>query len=77
MKSILNTISIIKLNIKSKDTIEWMEEMKNKTSLHIYKKFKEWKEENNIYDNTYSSELLFKLRSNTLELNKRIRYEYT
>ena len=66
---------IIKDKIKLKDTIYWHEDMRDKNTLNIYKNYKEFREESNLYDNTFSSEILYKLRSNTLELNKRIKFK--
>ena len=66
---------IVKEKIKIKDTLEWKNDMENKVTLHIYNKFKDFGEENKLYDNDFKSELLFKLRSNTLELNQRKKYD--
>ena len=69
----------IKRRVKNYDSGKWYEEMTTKTSLGIYRKFKKRVNDDRIYDNRKSSELLFRARSNTLALNveKRFRNENT
>ena len=57
--------------IRNKDSEEWKEELKQKTSLEIYRKHKDKFGDEGLYDNRRSSELLFQARTNTLELNGR------
>ena len=45
-----------------------------KTSLQIYKQFKNDFDEEEIYDNRPSSTILYKARTNTLQLNDRNRH---
>ena len=57
------------------DTEKWNEERNSKSTLAIYNRFKtSIKEENEIYDNTEESKLLFKARTNTLNLKWRDRF---
>ena len=64
----------IKKKIYEYDTRKWREEMETKSSLHIYKN---WKKEikQSPYRNNFQSVLLFKLRSNTLNLEVRNRFK--
>lgn len=58
------------------DTKKWKEEMERKTSLNIYRAEKQniGQKDETIYDNTIASTLLYKARSNTLQLNDRKRF---
>ena len=56
------------------DTERWKENMKSKSSLMIYRKFKLEIKEVKYYDNRESSNYLFQARSNTLDLNTRKRF---
>ena len=51
------------------DSGKWREELENKSSIEIYKQWKSEISEETIYDNTYASVILFKARSNSLNLN--------
>ena len=65
----------IKSKIREWDNKKWQEEMHNKTSLRIYRQQKpEIRSQEDVYDNTAASILLFKCRSNTLPLNDRKRF---
>ena len=55
----------IKRKINKYDSGKWYEDMQTKRSLSIYRKFKKEIKDEKIYDNTISSELLFRARSNT------------
>ncbi len=58
------------------DTEQWKQEMAGKTSLNIYREWKkEIKCENEIYDNTPASVILYKCRANVLPLNDRKRFK--
>ena len=58
------------------DSNKWYEEKSSKTTLGIYNLFKtSIKEETSIYDNTEESRILFKARTNTLNLNWRNRFK--
>ena len=59
----------IKRKINNYDSGKWYEDMQTKRSLSIYRKYKKEIKDEKIYDNTISSELLFRVRSNTLALN--------
>ena len=50
------------------DSEQWLEELENKKTLSIYKKYKTKIQEETIYDNSFGSKLLFRARSNSLEL---------
>ena len=62
--------------IDNLDTMLWREELGQKSSLVIYR---EWKKEIGnvdwIYDNTPASEILFRARTNTLNLRDRKRFK--
>ena len=60
--------------IREIDTDEWKEELKLRSTLSIYRKHKSKFGDEGIYDNRRSSELLFRARTNTLELFGRINY---
>ena len=61
--------------IRNYDTDIWKNDLYEKSTLHIYSKFKDYIQEENFYDNTFESMLLFRGRSNTLKLNWRRRFE--
>ena len=66
--------SWLKGRINEWDTIEWEQDINSKSSLHIYRRWKtEIKEEE--YFNDTASSFLFKLRSNTVNLNDRNRHQ--
>ena len=52
----------------------WKAELEMKTTLQIYKKFKNNFGDEEIYDNIPSSNILNKARTNTLQLNDRNRH---
>lgn len=65
----------IKLKTKDWDTEKWKEEMAEKSSMEIYRNFKEKiKGEEELYDNRPSSITLYKCRTNNLPLNNRNRF---
>ena len=53
----------------------WRQEMEEKSTLNYYRQWKKEPIEENIYDNTYNSVLLYQCRSNTNKLNWRKRFE--
>ena len=62
--------------IKEWDKECWMAEIETKKTLRIYQKYKkEIKTEKQIYDNTQASDILFQLRTNTLQLAWRNKYK--
>ena len=65
----------IKTRMKQWDTEEWKTDLESKSSTKIYRMFKTEIKEEKSYDNRFSSALLFRARSNTLELNTRNRYK--
>ena len=65
----------IKTRMKQWDTEEWKTDLESKSSAKIYRTFKTEIKEEKSYDNRFSSALLFRARSNTLELNTRNRYK--
>ena len=58
----------IKKKVREYDNKRWNENLEEKTSLEVYKKYKKKVEESNCYDNSKDSELLFKARANVLVL---------
>ena len=56
--------------IRKWDTEKWKRELENKDSLSIYRAWKKEIKEEKVYDNKYSSVLLFKARTRTLPLNE-------
>ena len=64
----------LKKKIEDKDTKDWKEELNNKTSLKIYREWKRTIKEETFYDNRPSSVVLFKCRTNNLELNDRNKF---
>ncbi|XP_043192465.1 uncharacterized protein LOC122365374 [Amphibalanus amphitrite] len=56
------------------DDKRWKEEVETKTSLRIYKRWKLKVKEDDVYDNTPQSRILFQARTNTLPLNSRKRF---
>ena len=51
------------------DSIKWYDDMLRKTSLGIYRRKKREIKDEKIYSNNRASELLFRARSNTIDLN--------
>ena len=65
----------IKKELKSWDTCKWRSEMESKSSLVMYRKYrKEIGGQEEVYDNRKSSDLLFRCRTNNLNLNDRCRF---
>ena len=66
----------IKRRIKIWDSEQWKKEVQEKSNLYIYKQFKLniWCEEQ-LYDNTTASVIMYKARTNNLNLNDRNRFE--
>ena len=65
----------IKIAIHKWDTMQWQKDLNEKSSLEVYSS---WKKEiggmDKVYDNTPSSVLLYKARTNVLPLNDRKRW---
>ena len=70
----LNSKEYLKQFMIKWDRNIWEDELEMKTSLQIYKKIKNDFGEEEIYDNRPSSTILYKARSNTLQLNDRNRH---
>ncbi len=67
--------NVIKQKVQDWDTDSWRQEMRDKSSLEIYRSQKtNIKSKEEVYDNTPASILLFKCRSNTLPLKDRQRF---
>ena len=64
----------IKEYMRKWDEEKWKEEMESKTSIKIYRKYKLHIEEDQIYDNTQASTILYQARTNTLQLSDRNRF---
>ena len=65
----------LKRKIEKWDWREWSKDVNGKTTLGIYKKFKDSIKEEKIYNNSYSSVLLYQCRSNSIKLNWRKAFE--
>ena len=65
----------IKRKIRNEDTRQWQEEMENKVTLSIYKKWKKEIKEEQVYDNRPSSVIWYRARSNCLNLENRNRHQ--
>ena len=72
----ISTLSFGKMKTIARkwDTRKWIEDMKEKRSLKIYREFKKEIKEEKYYDNRESSKYLFLARSNTLPLNIKRKY---
>ena len=57
------------------DSEKWHNELRDKSSIVLYKTFKLAIKEEKVYTNDFESVILFKIRSNTLKLNWRKRFE--
>ena len=78
-------MNVIDLELRSKEEIkqkviiwdneQWTSEIKTKSTLLLYRNFKDKIQEEDIYDNRPSSTILYKARSNTLPLNDRKRHK--
>ena len=79
MMKLLRITNIYEENIKDKmieyDNECWKSGMSSKNSIEMYRIYKDKIKEENIYENSKKSELWFKLRSNTINLNIRKRFE--
>ena len=64
--------SWLKGRVNEWDTMEWEQNINSKSSLHIYRRWKTEVKEEEYFNDTASS-FLFKLRSNTVNLNDRNR----
>lgn len=65
----------IKKNVRAWDTNEWKNELEEKSSLRLYKLWrKELGGQESVYDNREASVILFKARSNNLNLGDRKRF---
>ena len=64
----------IRKTVNRYDEAAWLEELREKSTLTLYKQYKQVVREEKFYDNTYKSVLLFRARTNTLLLNWRRRF---
>ena len=64
----------LKGRVNEWDTMEWEQNINSKSSLHIYRRWKTEVKEEEYFNDTASS-FLFKLRSNTVNLNDRNRHQ--
>lgn len=60
--------------IKAWDTRKWREDTEKKSTLKIYRQFKDNVREESIYDNSPGSVILYRARANCLQLNDRKRH---
>ena len=68
------TKEAVRKHMKQWDRSQWRDEVQSKTSLNIYRSWKEEMEEEDFLDNNPKSVVLFRARSNCLPLNDRKRY---
>ena len=61
--------------IRNWDAVQWLQELEEKSTLDMYKNNKREIREESMYDNTFSSVLLFRARANCLKLRWRRRFE--
>ena len=64
----------IKHELENWDNMKWRGGLETKTSVGMYKRFKERVGGDKIYDNRRESEILFQTRTNCLRLNNRFRH---
>ncbi len=64
----------IKQKMRDLDTREWKREINEKSSLRIYTKWRKEIGGQEVYTNNQASEILFKARTNNLNLNERKRF---
>ena len=64
----------IKYELENWDNRKWRGGLETKTSVGMYKRFKERVGGDKIYDNRRESEILFQTRTNCLRLNNRFRH---
>ena len=67
--------SMIREMVDDWDADRWREEMRIKSSLEYYNRYKNEIGGIDFYDNSYGSVLLFRCRSNTIRVNSRKRIE--
>ena len=65
----------IRRKIREYDNKIWHEEMEKKSSIKMYRKYKKNIKQEKIYDNRWSSVLLFQARVNMMELNYTKRHD--
>ena len=58
----------IKSKVREYDNREWKREMETKSTLWVYRRFKDRIKEEKFYDNSWDSEIMFRARTNTLVL---------
>ena len=69
------SVMTIKNMIKNYDNNHWHEDLKNKSTLKLYRQLKfSIQDDQKLYDNTAASTTLFEARSGTLRLNDRNRH---
>ena len=64
----------INIRLRKIDNLKWEQDLESKSSLHIYRSFKPKMIEESIYNNSNGSKLLFRCRTNTMNLNDRNRF---
>ena len=57
------------------DRSKWIESMNSKSTLQVYRSYKQELKEENFYDNAAESIIMFKARSNSLKLKWRSRFQ--
>ena len=75
VSNISQMTSALTKTIKEWDTERWLKGMKNKETLRVYGKFKNKIEEETCFTNNQESKLLFRARTDIMELNWRKRGE--
>ena len=69
------TKNSIKDKVKNRDSELWKNELREKSSLSIYRLMKENIKEETIYENNFASVLWYRARANTLPLENRKRFQ--
>ena len=65
----------IKERVRQYDTIMWKRELAEKSSIGMYRSFKGKLREADCYGNTEASKILFRARTNSMELNDKYRHD--
>ena len=66
---------MIKKKVKDYDTRIWKRDLEDKSTLFIYRTYKEAMREETFYKNGEASRLIFRARTNTMALNDRFRHD--
>ena len=70
----LSSVGMIKNKVNTWDSLRWREEIAQKETLRIYRKYKENIDEVKWFDNTQKSKIMMQARLNVLPLNWRKEY---